>query len=107
MSEETPKYSKTDLLQQTARISWQELERHFARGVLLQVDPALDLVEVATRFANDDRETVEAWLTSGQVRHLPDDVARDWNARDPELWAAVIAPWIVVQERETRPTAGK
>ena len=107
MSEETPKYSNADLLQQTARIGWKELERHFARGVLLQVDPALDLVEVATRFANDDRETVEGWLTSGQVRHLPDDVARDWNARDPELWAAVVAPWIVVQERESRTPAGK
>ncbi len=106
MTEETPRYSKADLLKETARIGWQELERHFARGVVLQVDPALDLVEVATCFVNDDRETVESWLTSGLVRHLPDEVARDWSTRAPELWAAVVAPWIVVQEREVRPAAG-
>ena len=99
MTEDTPRYSKADLLQETARVSWKELERHFARGVVLQADQALDLVEVATCFANDDRETVEGWLTSGQVRYLPDEVARDWSERDPELWAAVVAPWVVVQER--------
>ena len=32
---------------ETARISWQELERHFARGALLTVSPGLDLVEVS------------------------------------------------------------
>ena len=100
MTEQPPRYTKADLLQETARISWQELERHFARGVVLQADPALDLVEVATCFANDDRAAVEAWLTAGQIRHLSTEVARDWNARDPELWASVVAPWVVVQERQ-------
>jgi hypothetical protein len=104
MTQDTPRYSKADLLQETARIDWQGLERHFARGVVLQVDPALDLVEVATCFANDNRETVEGWLASGQVRRLPNEVARDWVERDPELWAAVVAPWVVVQERDTGPS---
>ena len=22
-----------------------------------------------------------------------------WNSRDPELWAVVVAPWVLVQER--------
>ena len=101
MSEDTPRFTKADLLKETARISWQELERHFARGVVLQVDPALDLVEVATCLANDDKAKVEVWLTMEQIRHLPTDVARDWNERDPELWAAVVAPWVVVQERQS------
>jgi len=99
MTEETPRYTCADLLQETARISWQALERHFARGVVLQVDPTLDLVEVATCFANDDKAAVEAWLTTGQVRYLPNEVARDWSQGTPDLWAAVVAPWVVVQER--------
>ncbi len=106
MTEKTPRYTKADLLKETARVDWQELERHFARGVVLQVDPAQDLVEVATVFANDDRETVEGWLASGRVRHLPNDAARDWHERRPDLWATVVAPWVLVQERTGKPSAG-
>ncbi len=100
MNEDTPRYTHADLLKETARISWRALEPHFARGVVIQVDGALDLIEVATSFANDDKATVEVWLTSEKVRYLPNDVARDWSKRDPELWATVVAPWVVVQERQ-------
>lgn len=101
MTEDTPRYTLADLLQETARISWKELEPHFARSVVLQVDSALDLVEVATRFANDDKTAVEVWLTTEQVRYLPNDVARRWSEGDSDLWAVVVAPWVIVQERET------
>jgi hypothetical protein len=86
------------LNQETARICWAELERHFARGVVIRIDPALDLVTVATAFANDDRQAVEAWLADGRVGHLDTDTARDWRRRDPPLWAVVTAPWVLVQE---------
>jgi hypothetical protein len=26
--------------------------------------------------------------------------AQDWQQRDPDLWAVVVAPWVLVQERE-------
>ena len=39
-------HSTQDLNQQTARVHWQELETHFARGVVIQVASDLDLVEV-------------------------------------------------------------
>jgi hypothetical protein len=97
MSEQ--KHSRHDLHTQTARIGWQELEKHFARGAVIRVDGDLDLVEVATCFANDDRLAVERWVTAGQLEHLDIDTARDWAGRDPELWAVVVAPWVVVQER--------
>jgi len=88
-----------DLHAETARIRWQELEVHFARGVVIRVASELDLVEVAMGFANDDKQAVERWITAGQVEHLGMETARDWNDRDPELWAVVVAPWVVVQER--------
>ena len=52
-------YSMQDLNQQTARVHWQELETHFARGVVIEVASDLDLVEVAACFANDDKAAVE------------------------------------------------
>jgi len=95
----TDKGNAPDLHRQTARIHWQELEPHFARGVVIHVAGDLDLVEVAVCFAGDDRVAVEKWLASGQVGPLATGVARDWSRTEPELWAVVVAPWVLVQER--------
>ncbi len=95
------RYSKQQLHQETARISWPELERHFARGVLIQVDADMDLVEVATCFANDDQQQVAAWLQAGGLQQVSSATAKDWAGREPALWAVVTAPWILVQERGT------
>lgn len=51
---------------ETGKITWRELERHFARGVVIRVAEDLDLVEVAYRMAKDDRPAVERWLTEGR-----------------------------------------
>ena len=45
---------------ETARIEWKELERHFARGVLLTVSPELDLVEVGAHMIHDDKHIIDA-----------------------------------------------
>lgn len=67
MTEQTSTlYAK--LLGETAVISWAELQPFFARGALLQVDAALDLVEVAEALAGDDREKVAAWLSGGGLQ---------------------------------------
>jgi len=93
------KYQVQDLHGQTARIGWQEIEKHFARGVVIRVDEDLDLVEVATCLANDDKSAVEGWISAGQVEHLGMATAKRWADCQSELWAVVVAPWVVVQER--------
>ena len=93
------KHSRDDLHQETARVYWQELETHFAHGVVIRVASELDLVEVATCFANDDKAAVDEWIGSGQIEYLSTETAKDWSGRDPELWGVVVAPWVVVQER--------
>lgn len=85
---------------ETARLSWKELERHFARGVVIRVATGLDLVEVALRFARDDRARVAALLESGQVARVSDAEALDWQERGAELWGVVVAPWVLVQEAD-------
>lgn len=84
---------------QTARISWPELERFFARGRVLDVSAELDLLEVASALTEDDLEKFSAWTQTKQVQHLQDDTAKLWVADDSNLWAVVIAPWVVVQNR--------
>ena len=95
----TQNHNVQELHAETARVQWQELEVHFARGVVIHVASELDLVKVAVDIANDDKPAVERWIAAGQVEHLDTETAKDWSERDPELWAVVVAPWVVVQER--------
>ena len=90
------------LLGETAAITWQELQPFFARGAL-QVAGEADLVEVAVAVAEDDQAKVAAWLTGGQLAKMPAEQAQDWLERDPDLWAVVVAPWVLVQERVAKP----
>ena len=86
---------------ETGRISWPELERHYARGALLTVSPDSDLVLLAAHMVRDDKQQVSDCLASGSLRKTSDADARDWQARNSELWAVVVAPWVLVQERST------
>jgi hypothetical protein len=88
------------LLGETARISWRELEPLFARGKLLRVCGELDLVSVAEAVANDASQQVAGWLASAMLERLQAETAADYLARDPQLWAVVVSPWVLVQERK-------
>ncbi|TBU84460.1 DUF2288 domain-containing protein [Phytopseudomonas dryadis] len=96
---EQPSTLYAKLLGETAPIRWQELQPFFARGVLLWVDSAQDLVAVAEALAENQRQTVAQWLDGGIVAALDDSRADDLLNRDPQLWAVVVAPWVLVQER--------
>ena len=98
MTEQTSTlYAK--LLVETAAISWQELQPFFARGALLWVDGRQDLVVVAEALASNDQTKVKQWMEQGVLGKLEDGQAEDLLARDPQLWAVVVAPWVLVQEK--------
>ncbi len=84
---------------ETAKVAWAELQRHHARGVVVRVAGELDLVDVAVAMAQDNGVAVSQWMHAGQLEKPTDDQARDWLARDPDLWSVVVAPWVLVQER--------
>ncbi len=56
---------------QTGQLAWPELERHFARGVVIKVDSDLDLVKVASAVV-----TVRGWhsekFTAAMLASSPD-----------------------------------
>lgn len=83
---------------ETGKLTWKELERHFARGAVIRVARGLDLVAVALAMAEDDKIRVEQWLQAGLVARASAEDASDWNSRQPIFWAVVTAPWVLVQE---------
>lgn len=85
------------LNRETARTHWQELLRYFASGLVVVVDNALDLIDVAVAFTSDDRVSVEKWMADGRVAKATDAQAATWLEHDQQLWAVVVRPWILVQ----------
>lgn len=88
------------LLGETAVIEWKALERFWAKGDLIWVSEHLDLIEVAQAMAENRSETFAAWRNAGTVGPLSAEQALDLQSRDPEIWAVVVSPFIVIQEKK-------
>ncbi|HED15954.1 MAG TPA: DUF2288 domain-containing protein [Gammaproteobacteria bacterium] len=82
---------------QTGKLEWQELEKHFARGVVIKVDPAMDLIKAGAAFVQDNKQQIEAWMNDGKVCNANDSDALDWSVHKPMFWTVVVAPWVLVQ----------
>lgn len=83
---------------ETGQLSWTELQKYFAKGNVIVVQPDLDLIDVAARFAADDKDSVAQWIENEAIKRALDDDARQWQARNSDFWTVVVAPWILVQE---------
>ena len=70
-----------------------------AAGALLGALGACIVALFAEAIANDDTTQVAQWLSAGLVERVQSETAADFAARDPELWAVVVSPWVCVQER--------
>ena len=85
------------LNQQTARLAWTELLRHFAGGSVLLVSNELDLVDVALQIVNDNQTAVAQWLTEQRIAPVSDAQAGAWLEADLQMWSVVVRPWVLVQ----------
>ena len=83
---------------ETGKITWPELQRYFARGVIIIVAEGMDLLDVATAISNDNKDKIAQLVESEQIIRATDAHALQWQANDPLFWAVVVAPWVVVQE---------
>lgn len=88
---------KTNLVAETAKIPWDELERFYAQGKIILVCSSLDLIEVAYEFSVDNTNKTKQWIDSGKLLRHFDQQAKDFVEHDTELWCVVIKPWILVQ----------
>lgn len=83
---------------ETAQIAWRALQRFFAAGTAIAVDPGLDLIEVARVIARDDAAQLKQWMDAALVDNVSDTQASHWYEQDALVWAVVIKPWVLVQE---------
>ena len=83
---------------ETAKIGWQQLQKHYASGNVLAVALGSDLIEVAIAMHRDDTAQIKNWLADGSVFEVSDDQAKSWYNQDSTVWALVIPPFVLVQE---------
>jgi hypothetical protein len=83
---------------ETSRIGWHDLQTYYARGHVVRVSSDLDLLDVAAELAADNKAQFERWMAAEQVGEVPAEVARAWYERHAQLWAVVVAPWVLVQD---------
>jgi hypothetical protein len=86
------------LNQETAKISWTELERFFASGNLVLVNQSLDLIDVGMSIAEDKKFDIEKWMLEKNLSPVTDIQAMEWQNEQPTFWALVIKPWVLVQK---------
>lgn len=84
---------------ETSLIEWRELQTYYARGHVVRVAPDLDLLEVAIELTRDNKAAFQQWMERDQVGEVSPDLARTWYDQNTELWAVVVAPWVLVQRR--------
>ena len=95
---------RANINSETSQINWHELQRFFAAGWLIYVSPAINLLDVAVAFSQDDKVQVTRWLTSGEVARVNDDQARDWHEADALFWSTVVKPWVLIQPTDNDST---
>ncbi len=80
-------------------IGFEELQKHFAKGILIKVDSHLDLIEAAVQIHTDNADQIKLWMDQGQLVRAHDEHAKIWIADRTELQAVTVAPWVLVQEK--------
>lgn len=96
---------QVELMKQTAKISWRELQRFFASGKVIEVVKGVDLVSVGVALVEDNTSLFEGWTSQELVRPIPDTVAAELVEEDAHVWALAIAPWVLVQRISDTPVA--
>jgi hypothetical protein len=85
------------LNRETSKIDWQALQRFYAQGAVLVVAPSLDLVATAAAVAEDNSAYIADLLKQDLLKKADEAQAANWLADKCEVWAVVVAPWVLVQ----------
>lgn len=91
---------KAELLQETSKISWKDLQYFFAAGKAIYIDSSLDLIQVAYDISTDNKVQIEYLMNEKLIYPVTNDQARDWYDNEKILWAVVVKPWVLVHDKD-------
>ncbi|MCF6300585.1 MAG: DUF2288 domain-containing protein [Proteobacteria bacterium] len=85
--------------QEMAEISYLELQKFFAKGVLLIVHKDVDMVETAMAIHQDNAKIIQQMMSDQTLIRAHDDHASLWYRKKSSLMALTVAPWVLVQTK--------
>ena len=88
------------LAKYTGDVDWSYLKPHFEAGVLLYVDPTLELAKVGEAFTSDESGKVQAWLKTGDLVKPSEPHAAYWEESNAHFTALVVSPFVLIQPLE-------
>jgi hypothetical protein len=92
---------KLHINKQTAKMSWKELERAYAQGRVIYLDPTLDMIDTAVSFINDDKVAIESYTSEKKLWKVCDEQAGLWAEKEITFWSVCIPPFVLIQESAT------
>ena len=90
--------SYAELKDECAAVFYKEVEKFFAKGMLVFVAEDLDIIKVAMAIAADDTEQIQQWIAGEQVLRVHDEFAKKWSANNEVMMAITAVPCVLVQE---------
>jgi hypothetical protein len=94
----SPLKSHEQLQQECAPIFYKEIERFFAKGMLVLVSNRLNIIDVALVIQADDTSQLNKWIKAEKVIRVNDHHAIKWSEDQAQLLAVTAVPWLLVQE---------
>lgn len=78
---------------------WTDLKPHAERGAVFLVSPDLDLNEVAIKVAQDDVESIRAWIEANSLqRPLMNQIERWDESPGRSFRFTIVQPYVLIQE---------
>lgn len=84
--------------QETETIVFNDLAMFYAKGQIIAVSGALNLVEVAFEMSRDNSALIEELMQRRLIWRMDDDSARQWFADRTVVLTSVVSPWVLVQK---------
>ena len=76
---------------------WPLLKPHTERGVLLTINPQLDLLEVAVQVAEDRTEQIRLWLDDGKITRPTSAQLKEWEMGETIFTCIIVHPFVLIQ----------
>jgi hypothetical protein len=87
-----------ELKGECAPVFYKEIEKFFAKGMLVLISEALDIIDVALSIQNNEVKQMQTWVDAKQVIRVHDKHAKNWSKTNEPLMAITAVPWVLVQE---------
>jgi len=83
---------------ESGTITWQELEKHFARGVLRVVSEDSKLIDIALFIAENNTDEITSALANNNILEPNSSQAKNWQQKNSSFLSVVVAPFVLIQE---------